>query len=97
LQAFSFDKIKIDRSFISNLGRKAQAATIVRAVIGLGRGLDLPVVAEGVETPAQLAFLSQEACAEVQGYLLGRPRPIEDYAEVVGRAGAARQVRSNVA
>jgi EAL domain-containing protein (putative c-di-GMP-specific phosphodiesterase class I) len=73
LQAFPFDKIKIDRSFISNLERSAQAATIVRAVIGLGRGLNLPVVAEGVETQAQLAFLSDEACAEIQGYLLGRP------------------------
>ena len=59
LQAFPFDKIKIDRSFISNLERSAQAATIVRAVIALGRGLNLPVVAEGVETRAQLDFLSR--------------------------------------
>ena len=59
LQAFPFDKIKIDRSFISDLERNAQAATIVRAVIALGRGLNLPVVAEGVETQAQLAFLSR--------------------------------------
>src|SRR5262245_30595321 len=86
LQAFPFDKIKIDRSFISNLERNNQAATIIRAVIALGRGLDLPVVAEGVETQAQLDFLSNEACSEVQGYLLGRPRPIADYADVLGRA-----------
>jgi diguanylate cyclase (GGDEF)-like protein/PAS domain S-box-containing protein len=85
LQAFPFDKIKIDRSFISNLQRNAQAATIVRAVIALGRGLNLPVVAEGVETHEQLAFLSNEACSEVQGYLLGRPLPIADYAGIVGR------------
>jgi EAL domain-containing protein (putative c-di-GMP-specific phosphodiesterase class I) len=85
LQAFPFDKIKIDRSFISNLQRNSQAATIVRAVIALGRGLNLPVVAEGVETREQLAFLSSEACSEVQGYLFGRPLPIADYAAIVGR------------
>ena len=97
LQAFPFDKIKIDRSFISNLERSAQAATIVRAVIGLGRGLNLPVVAEGVETQAQLAFLSSEACAEIQGYLLGRPLPIEHYAGLIGRAAAVEPKAANVA
>jgi diguanylate cyclase len=85
LQAFPFDKIKIDQAFISNLEHKPQSAAIIRAVIGLGRGLDLPVVAEGVETEAQLAFLVSEACHEVQGYLVGRPYPIESYAELVGR------------
>jgi EAL domain-containing protein (putative c-di-GMP-specific phosphodiesterase class I) len=93
LQAFPFDKIKIDRSFISNLQRNAQAATIVRAMIALGRGLNLPVVAEGVETQEQLAFLSNEACSEVQGYLLGRPLPITDYSGIVGR-DAPREARS---
>jgi diguanylate cyclase (GGDEF)-like protein/PAS domain S-box-containing protein len=85
LQAFPFDKIKIDRAFIANLDRNGQSAAIIRAVIGLGRGLNLPVVAEGVETEDQLAFLSREACDEVQGYLVGRPGPIENYAETVGR------------
>jgi len=63
----------------------------VRAVIGLGRGLEMPVVAEGVETDSQLAFLNDESCDEVQGYLVGRPCPIEDYADLVGRSPAARQ------
>jgi diguanylate cyclase (GGDEF)-like protein/PAS domain S-box-containing protein len=85
LQSFPFDKIKIDRSFISNVERNPQSAAIVRAVIGLARGLDLPVLAEGVETRDQLAFLSREACDEIQGYLLGRPGPMDDYAELVGR------------
>jgi len=85
LQSFPFDKIKIDRAFIANLDRSPQSAAIVRAVIGLGRGLALPVVAEGVETEAQLAFLLQEACNEVQGYLIGRPYPISSYPELVGR------------
>jgi diguanylate cyclase (GGDEF)-like protein/PAS domain S-box-containing protein len=88
LQAFPFDKIKIDRSLICNLERNEQAATIVRAVIALGRGLNLPVVAEGVETKQQLEFLSGEACSEIQGYLLGRPLPIASYAGLVGRPDA---------
>ena len=85
LQAFAFDKIKIDRSFISSLDTSPQSATIVRAVIGLGRGLDLPVIAEGVETNKQLEFLSAEACTAVQGYLVGKPLPIGAYADAVGR------------
>jgi len=86
LQSFPFDKIKIDRSFVSNLDRSSQSAAIIRAVIGLGRGLELPVVAEGVETQQQLTFLTDEACDEVQGYLVGRPLPIEEYADLVGRS-----------
>jgi diguanylate cyclase (GGDEF)-like protein/PAS domain S-box-containing protein len=85
LQSFPFDKIKIDQAFIANLEHNPQSAAIIRAVIGLGRGLELPVVAEGVETKAQLAFLVGEACNEVQGYLIGRPQPIEHYCEAVGR------------
>ncbi len=73
LRAFPFDKIKIDGSFIKAVNTNDQAATIVRAVLGLGRGLGLPVLAEGVETSAELDFLRGELCDEVQGYLLGRP------------------------
>jgi diguanylate cyclase (GGDEF)-like protein/PAS domain S-box-containing protein len=86
LQSLSFDKLKIDRSFISNLETNQHSATIVRAVIGLSRGLGLPTVAEGVETEGQLAFLAAESCDEVQGFLIGRPLPIEAYSKVVGRA-----------
>jgi diguanylate cyclase (GGDEF)-like protein/PAS domain S-box-containing protein len=85
LQSFPFDKIKIDRSFIANLGHSQQAATIVRAVIALGRGLALPVVAEGVETEEQVNFLAGEFCNEIQGYFVGWPKPIADYAALVGR------------
>ena len=69
LQSFPFDKIKIDQAFIANLAHSQQSVTIIRAVIALGRGLDLPVVAEGVETEEQLEFLADEHCDEVQGYL----------------------------
>jgi diguanylate cyclase (GGDEF)-like protein/PAS domain S-box-containing protein len=80
LRAFPFDKIKIDGSFIKAVDSNEQAATIVRAVLGLGRGLGLPVLAEGVETAAELAFLQSELCNEVQGYLVGRPAPISTFA-----------------
>jgi diguanylate cyclase (GGDEF)-like protein/PAS domain S-box-containing protein len=85
LQSFPFDKLKIDQSFIANLGHSQQAATIVRAVIALGRGLNMPVVAEGVETEEQVKFLAAESCNEIQGYLVGRPKPIAEYAALGGR------------
>ncbi|MBI5131736.1 MAG: EAL domain-containing protein [Rhodopseudomonas palustris] len=86
LQAFPFDKIKIDRAFIMNLGRNVQSAAIVRAVIGLGHGLGVSLVAEGVETQEQLDFLVDEGCDAVQGYLIGRPAPIDQYPCMVGLA-----------
>jgi diguanylate cyclase (GGDEF)-like protein/PAS domain S-box-containing protein len=79
LRAFPFDKIKIDGSFIKSVNSNGQAATIVRAVLGLGRGLGLPVLAEGVETDAELQFLRDELCDEGQGYFLGRPAAIESF------------------
>jgi diguanylate cyclase (GGDEF)-like protein/PAS domain S-box-containing protein len=91
LQSFPFDKMKIDRTFVANLGRNPQSAAIIRAMIGLGRGLDLPIVAEGVETSEQLDFLVREQCHEVQGFLIGRPKPIEDFAEITGEAEFAEK------
>ena len=87
LQAFPFDKIKIDRAFVMNLGRNPQSAAIVRAVIGLGHGLEMSIVAEGVETQEQLGFLADEGCDAVQGYFIGKPLPIGQYAALVGRTG----------
>ncbi|MBP1094945.1 putative bifunctional diguanylate cyclase/phosphodiesterase [Bradyrhizobium diazoefficiens] len=84
LQSFPFDKIKIDRSFISNLEATPQSAEIVRAVLSLAHALNIPVIAEGVETEAQRAFLAREACEEMQGYLVGRPDLIERYLDLVG-------------
>jgi EAL domain-containing protein (putative c-di-GMP-specific phosphodiesterase class I) len=79
LRAFPFDKIKIDGSFIKSVNSNDQAAAIVRSVLGLGRALNLPVLAEGVETAGELAFLESEFCKEAQGYLFGRPADIETF------------------
>lgn len=85
LHSFSFDKIKIDRSFVGDLENNQHSMAIVRAIVTLGHSLDVPILAEGLETEAQRVFLAREGCDEVQGFLIGRPLPIEDYAELVGR------------
>ena len=79
LQSFPFDKIKIDRSFVSGISSNMQSAAIVRTVLGLGIALDIPVIAEGVETEEERQFLRDEGCEEMQGYLVGRPQPIASY------------------
>ncbi len=75
LKRFKVDKIKIDRTFVSSIGRNAGAAAQVRAIIQLGRTLNLGVVAEGVETEAQFHSLASSGCTLFQGYLTGRPVP----------------------
>jgi EAL domain-containing protein (putative c-di-GMP-specific phosphodiesterase class I) len=73
LRAFPFDKIKLDKTFMHELEMSPQARAIIRAVLTIGDSLGIPVLAEGVETESQLAFLREEGCDEVQGFLLGRP------------------------
>lgn len=80
LRLFPFDQIKIDGSFIAAVDSNPQAAAIVRSVLGLGAGLGLPVIAEGVETQAELDFLAAENCHAAQGYHIGRPGPIAGFA-----------------
>jgi EAL domain-containing protein (putative c-di-GMP-specific phosphodiesterase class I) len=81
LRAFPFDKIKLDRSFMIEVDKSQQARSIIRAVLALGRSLEIPVLAEGIETRAQLDILKAEGCDTVQGYLLGRPVPYAAIAE----------------
>lgn len=85
LHMFPLSTLKIDRSFVANLGVASEAAAITRAVIALGHALDIEVVAEGVETREQLDFLIDEGCNYMQGYMLGRPLPAEQYADLTGR------------
>jgi diguanylate cyclase (GGDEF)-like protein/PAS domain S-box-containing protein len=78
LRSFRFDKLKIDRSFIQDLPHSDSARAIVNSVIGLGKSFGISLVAEGVETQEQLQYLQLHGCDEVQGYLLGHPRPPEE-------------------
>ncbi|MFT4275420.1 MAG: EAL domain-containing protein [Rhodopseudomonas sp.] len=82
LQSFPFDKIKIDQAFTRKLETNPESAAIVEAILSLARTLKLPVIAEGVETEKQLAFLARAGCDEVQGYLIGRPQPIGHYRDL---------------
>ncbi|MEY2402307.1 MAG: hypothetical protein QOJ08_2418 [Ilumatobacteraceae bacterium] len=77
LKRFPVEAIKVDRSFVSGLGIDPEDTTIVEAVVKLGHSLGLLVVAEGVETPLQLARLREVGCDHGQGYVFGRPRPAE--------------------
>ncbi len=93
LRSFPFDKIKIDKSFVSDLSDRADSLAIVRAVTGIGRSLGMATTAEGVETADQLARLSSEGCTEVQGYLFSPPRPARELPALMRRlAGAAALV-----
>ncbi len=96
LQSFPFDKIKIDRSFVSGVDSNQQSAAIVRAVVGLSNALHMPVIAEGVETESERRFLMREGCGEVQGYLIGRPELISAYSNLTSGAEAQFQSRQSV-
>ncbi|UQR60640.1 bifunctional diguanylate cyclase/phosphodiesterase [Bradyrhizobium sp. C-145] len=80
LRSFPFDKIKIDRSFVSELATREDSMAIIRAVTGLGRSLGIVTTAEGVENDAQLELLRREGCTQAQGYLFSKPRPASDVA-----------------
>jgi diguanylate cyclase (GGDEF)-like protein/PAS domain S-box-containing protein len=84
LQRFPFDKIKIDRSFVSQMDKNKDSMAIIRAVIALGKSLRIKITAEGVETEAQLELLQAESCDQVQGYLLGKPMAKEDLIHIIG-------------
>lgn len=77
LQILPFDRIKIDRSFISSLPNSDQSRAIVSSIVSLGEGLGIPVIAEGVETPAVLAALNVFSGLKAQGYLYGQPQPAD--------------------
>jgi diguanylate cyclase (GGDEF)-like protein len=76
LQRYPIDKIKIDRSFIANLGAEANADAVVSAIVRLARALRLDVIAEGVETEIQRVRLQAAGCGDIQGFLFGRPMPL---------------------
>jgi EAL domain-containing protein (putative c-di-GMP-specific phosphodiesterase class I) len=84
LRSFPFEKIKIDRSFVSELAVRGDSMAIVRAVTGLGKSLGIST-AEGVETSEQLALLRSEGCDEVQGYLFSPPQPAAEVDKMLAK------------
>jgi len=82
LKRFSLDKLKIDRSFINDLPDDKEDAHLTRAIIGIGHNLDMKVIAEGVETEAQEAFLSELGCDLAQGYLYAKPLSRTDFRQM---------------
>ncbi|WP_338759084.1 EAL domain-containing protein [Massilia sp. METH4] len=85
LRRFPIDVLKIDRSFVADIASDADEAAIVVSIIALARNLKLRVIAEGVESPAQLDFLRAQGCHEMQGYLFSRPLPAEDFERMIDR------------
>jgi len=81
---FNIDRIKIDRSFVSLLGTKAEGAAIVSSILALSRTLGKSTTAEGVETQGQRDFLVAAGCNDLQGYLLSRPLPLSDFLKQIG-------------
>ncbi len=86
LRCFPFDKIKIDRSFVSELAERPDCVAIIRAVAGLGMSLGIATTAEGIETREQLDRVRAEGCTEVQGYLFSPPRPASELGQLIAAA-----------
>ncbi|MEA2988399.1 MAG: hypothetical protein QOG83_1110, partial [Alphaproteobacteria bacterium] len=94
LRSFPFDKIKIDRSFVAELGKKDDCVAIIRAVTGLGGSFGMATTAEGVETEDQLEILRSEGCTQAQGYLFSAPRPAKDIPLLLEKFGPRQAGRS---
>ena len=92
LRSFPFDTIKIDRSFIRDLGVRPDALAIVRTIVDLGRALGMSIIAEGVETTEQLKMLQAEHCNEVQGFLFSQPRPAAEIPALIAHLDTKMRV-----
>ncbi|WP_370152265.1 EAL domain-containing protein [Ferrovibrio sp.] len=91
IQRLPIRKIKLDRAFIADLPGNERDIALVRAMVGMAKGLDLPVVAEGVETTAQRDFLRGVGCSELQGYLISKPIPPDEMAEMLRQSERRRR------
>jgi EAL domain-containing protein (putative c-di-GMP-specific phosphodiesterase class I) len=97
LRSFPFDRIKVDRSFIEEMSESPQGAAIVQAILQLARSLNIPSLAEGVETQAQLDQLAEFGCAEAQGFLMSPAQPASAVPRLLaGWNGARWRVDSTV-
>jgi EAL domain-containing protein (putative c-di-GMP-specific phosphodiesterase class I) len=86
LQRFPFDKLKIDKSFVSALGTSANGGVIIQAIVALGRALGLSVLVEGVETEQQRVLLRLAGCDEMQGFLFAKPAPAKAIDRLLAQA-----------
>ena len=91
LKRFRADKLKIDRSFVTSLTDGSDDGAITEAIISMARSLRMQTIAEGVETEEQFGGLARLGCDQIQGYLLGRPMPFEEFAAFVARHAAASE------
>jgi diguanylate cyclase (GGDEF)-like protein len=89
LTSLPLDQLKIDQSFVRNIGIKESDGVIVQTIIGMARNLGLEVIAEGVETPAQREFLARHGCTLYQGYLLGKPAPLAEFEALLAVASCS--------
>jgi len=97
LRQFPFDRIKIDQSFVRELGRRRDCGAIIRAVIRLSHELGMATTAEGVETREQLVALAHAGCTAIQGYLFGRPVPLTEVPDVLRSMPAAADLLAEAA
>jgi EAL domain-containing protein (putative c-di-GMP-specific phosphodiesterase class I) len=95
LQRFPFDKLKIDRSFVTALGKSANGGVIIQAIVALGRALGLTVVVEGVETEQQRVLLRLAGCEEMQGYLFAHPGPREALDRLLAESRTASRANAS--
>jgi len=86
MKQFPIDTIKIDRSFVRDLAEDPEDQAIAQAIISMGKALGMTVVAEGVETVEQQTFLREQGCDEMQGYLISKPVPAREFAELLRAA-----------
>lgn len=93
LKRFRFDHLKVDKSFVSGLPNSADDASVVKAILAMAAGLDLKVVAEGVEEPAQLKFLADHHCNYAQGYLLAKPMDKAAYERFLNKRQSSGELR----
>jgi EAL domain-containing protein (putative c-di-GMP-specific phosphodiesterase class I) len=92
LHRFTFDKVKIDKTFVQAQQHDSRARAVLDAVFAMSSSLGLSVTAEGVETEDQLRSLREQGCTEVQGFLLGRPMPASEVAGFAERASEGRDL-----
>jgi diguanylate cyclase len=83
LQQFPFDILKIDRCFIRNITENSSNTAITKAIIEMAKSLNLSLIAEGVETEAELSFTCQHQCDVMQGFLFSRPLPAHDFEQLL--------------